>query len=397
MASRAVATQQQGGEVAQQQPTNPLLKFRGQLEQRANEFKMVLPTHIKPEQFQRTIVTAVQADPELLNADRQSLILACMKAAQDGLLPDKREAALVVYKESKNINGQWVEKKVVQYLPMVYGLRKKILQSREVTDIKASVVYRREYEEGHFLYEEGTESMLRHKPILDLSEEEASDANIVVAYSMATYKDGSKSYEVMRRFEIDKVRECSQTGATKDRKGRPRTPKGPWVDWYPEQAKKTVMRRHSKTLPQSGDIVAPIDVEERDDALYAASTAAALDHEPDAPAITSVPPTRDQVSYDPETGEVDEDTARALDAQTYAAAEGRADEQHGDQHDGTDEHPFAATAAQLIERANRAETVIDLGNVEAELGKHRDVAPEDLVATVDDAIAARRAALTGGK
>lgn len=78
-----------------------------------------------------------------------------------------------------------------------------------------------------------------------------------------------------------------------------------------------------------------------------------------------------------------------------AAAEGRDDDQHGEGF--TEPHPFAATAAALTDRATRAETVIDLNAVEAELGKHRDVAPEDLVATVDDAIAARRAALTGGK
>lgn len=370
MATNALATQTSGGAVAAQS-NNPIVKLRGQLEQRANEFKMVLPSHIKPEQFQRTIITAVQADPELLNADRQSLILACMKAAQDGLLPDKREAALVVYKENKNVNGQWIEKKVVQYLSMVYGLRKKILQSREVTDIKASVVYRREVMDGHFIYEEGTEAMLRHKPILDLSEEEADDSQIVAAYSMATYKDGTKSYEVMRRFEVDKVRECSQTGATKDRKGRPRTPKGPWVDWYPEQAKKTVMRRHSKTLPQSGDIVAPIDVEERDDALYAASTAAALDVEPDAPRL--VPPTPQEANagdppHDPETGEIDEEAARAADAEGFADMEGRTPEDQRGEGTTLESARAEIDAAELVADVNSRVTALIplLGDEDAE-------------------------------
>jgi recombination protein RecT len=300
---------------------NPLVSFNTQLSSRADQFKMVLPSHITPDKFQRTVLTAVQADPELLKADRQSLILACMKAAQDGLLPDKREAALVIFKENKKVNGQWESRLAVQYMPMVYGLRKKILQSGEITDITMKVVYRREVEEGHFIYEEGTEAMLRHKPMLDMSAEDASDANIIAAYSMATFKDGSKSYEVMRRFEIDKVRECSQTGATRDRKGQARSPSGPWVDWYAEQAKKTVGRRHSKTLPMSGDL---IDVEAQDDALYARSTQGVLGAEPER---TAVLPSRGQTPHDEDTGEIlDETTAQDLDREGLRQMDGQTDD-----------------------------------------------------------------------
>ncbi len=128
-----------------------IVKFRGQLEQRAGELKMVLPSHITPEKFQRTMLTAVQADPDLLSADRQSLILACMRAAQDGLLPDKREAAVVVFNENKKVDGNWIRRKIATYLPMVYGLRKKILQSGEVTALEVGIVYRKELESGDFV------------------------------------------------------------------------------------------------------------------------------------------------------------------------------------------------------------------------------------------------------
>lgn len=269
MATRELERPSQRGEVVASTPEERgLVAFNSQLVDRADEFRKVLPSHITPEKFQRTVITAVTQNPDLLNCDRRSLITACMKAAQDALLPDGREAALVKFNTRQKIDGEWKTVSLVQYMPMVYGLRKKILQSGEVSDIKPNVVYRREVDEGRFVYEEGSEAMLRHKPILDLSAEEAADDQIVAAYSMATYKDGSKSYEVMRRFEIDKVRECSQTGATRDRKGDARDPSGPWVDWFPEQSKKTVMRRHSKTLPMSGDI---LDVEAHDDYLAARS------------------------------------------------------------------------------------------------------------------------------
>jgi len=282
---------------------NPMVQFRSQLEQRTNEFKMVLPAHITPEKLQRTIITAVQSDPDLLTANRQSLMLACMKAAQDGLLPDKREAALVIFKQNTQVNGEWREVKLVQYMPMVYGLRKKILQSGDIADITAKVVYRREVEEGFFIYEEGTEAMLRHKPILiDARPEDVTDEMIVAAYSMATYKDGTKSYEVMRRFEIDQVREKSQTGALFDKRGKPRTPKGPWVDWFAEMAKKTVMRRHAKTLPMSGDI---LDVEALSESLAARSVTSVLTSVSEEPAVLTAPRRGDAaIHHDAETGEV---------------------------------------------------------------------------------------------
>ena len=264
---------------AQGESRAPLAILNNQLAKGADQFKMVLPQHITPEAFQRTILTAVQADPALLDADRQSLLLACMKCAQDGLLPDKREAAFVIFTTSKKEGTAWVRTATVQYMPMVYGLRKKILQSGVVKDITARVVYRCELESGAFVYEEGSEATLRHRPSMTLTEEQAADSEIIAAYSIATFADGTQSVEVMRRFEINKVRQASQTGAEGQEvkfgtdKGKPIAPKGPWVDWFPEQAKKTVMRRHSKTLPMSGDL---LDVEARDDEISARSVQAVL-------------------------------------------------------------------------------------------------------------------------
>ncbi len=403
-----------------------LAKFDTQINTVARQLSAALPAHISIEKFQRTLMAAVKADPELLRADRASLINACEKAALDGLLPDKREAALVIFKRNyKDAQGGWQQALEVQYMPMVYGLRKKILQSGEITDITAKVVYRREVAEGAFLYEEGTEAMLRHRPLIEMDEADVGDDMIVAAYSMATYKDGTKSYEVMRRFEIDKVRESSQTGATRDRKGQPRRPSGPWVDWFAEQAKKTVMRRHSKTLPMSGDI---IDIEGRE--LDAAQSAAAmLSVEPDRPVSL---PGRDELDaaqledqsatssgvpldVDPETGEVyerdergmsevDEATARALDANdgtlsqdNPTAAEGPADEQRGEAHteddvptwrkavDGIRGSIAAAKTAKAIEAIERDWTNRVMNGVD-------DAAT---VRAVDNEIKAKKRALRG--
>lgn len=328
----AIAQRENGGAV-QRMNDNPYDHLRFQLSKRADEFKMALPAHITPEKFQRTIMTAAQSNPDILKADRATLITSCMKSAQDGLLPDGREAALVTFNTRvKDAQGKWTSVKQVQYMPMVYGLRKKILQSGEVADIQTAVVYRQEIEAGLFIYEEGTERMLRHKPNLDPTFD-PSDDDIAAAYSVATLKDGTKTFEVMPRRDINKVRQASQTGALgkTDRQGNAIPPKGPWVDWFGEMARKTVMRRHSKTLPMSGDV---LDVEAKDEALYAASAKMVMASEEERGGV--ILPDRDQLGHDPETGEVidqggdDEETARQLDAQTEGWQEGPADEQRGE-------------------------------------------------------------------
>lgn len=121
MASNAVTARRADTE------NNPVAFFKAQLESRARDIQSALPAHIGPEKFQRTVMTAVAQNPDLLRADRQSLILACYKAAQDALLPDGREAALVTFNTRQKVDGQWQTVKQVQYMPMVYGLRKKIL------------------------------------------------------------------------------------------------------------------------------------------------------------------------------------------------------------------------------------------------------------------------------
>lgn len=70
-----------------------LAHIRNTLEKQKGEIAKALPEDIPAERFIRTALTAVQVNPDLLDADRQSLFIACMKAAQDGLLPDGARAS----------------------------------------------------------------------------------------------------------------------------------------------------------------------------------------------------------------------------------------------------------------------------------------------------------------
>lgn len=385
-----MATQLAPQDQGQARPANPLVVLRSELEARADEFRMVLPSHITPEKLQRTILTAVQANPDLLACDRRSFLTAAFKAAQDGLLPDGREAALVQFNTRQKIGGQWQSVKLAQYMPMVFGLRKKILQSGEITDIFASVVYRQEIEAGRFIYEEGTERMLRHKPLLD-PDFAPTDDDIALVYSVATFKDGSKSFEVMRRSEINKVREASQTGATFDRNGQPREAKGPWVDWFAEMAKKTVIRRHSKSLPMSGDIFADVEAADMDTA--ARSTVALLATPGGQP--QAIEDHSDEPPHDPETGEITDDAgqvdATATDDQPDATDAPLSNEEpETDEQTGLTKPEDEATADQIIAEVKAAGAVIDVNTIESRYRPELETMDADIASAVRTVIAARK-------
>lgn len=202
---------------------NPVAVIRQNLEVMAPQFKAALPAHVTVEKFSRVAMTAIQSNPQLQNADRASLFGAVVKLAQDGLLPDGREAALVVFGNK------------AQAMPMIAGILKKIRQSKEVSKISAQVVH----ENDHFKVVYGFDEDVEHSPPpLDQPR-----GKPIGAYATAVLKDGSRLLEVMSLEEIEKVRKVSRASGN-----------GPWVQWWGEMARKTVMRRLSKRLPMSTDL-----------------------------------------------------------------------------------------------------------------------------------------------
>jgi recombination protein RecT len=203
-------------------------ELKAELVQMTASFQAALPTSINAERFIRTIVTAVQMEPKLLAADRKSLFLACMKAAQDGLLLDGREAGLSVYNDRQN-GGQ-----TVAYLPMVGGILKKIRQSGEISSVRAHVVY----EGDEFEYELGDDERIVHRPSLT-----AQGGKIVAAYAIAKFKDGDIQREVMSSAQIKRIA-SKATGIGKRC----------WESDEGEMSKKTVIKRLGKRLPSSNDL-----------------------------------------------------------------------------------------------------------------------------------------------
>lgn len=207
--------------------------------QMGEQFRAALPAHITTEKFQRVLVTAVSTNMDLLNCDQRSLFAAAMKAAQVGLLPDGKEAALVAFKDK------------VQFMPMVAGVLKLIRNSGQLKSITAEVI--RENDEFELFVDENGKRF-RHAP------KWFSDRGKVIGvYAHAITTDGGVYIDVMSRDDVERIRSVSRS---RDR--------GPWVDWWDEMAKKTVIRRLAKYLPSSSDLDG---IEDDDLEPFAASVA----------------------------------------------------------------------------------------------------------------------------
>lgn len=204
-----------GQEIATRNPSVELAEWATG-EERIQQYAMALPDDVHREPFARALKTALISKPELLKADRASLYLAILNAAQLGLVPDGRQGAIVVYGDK------------AQFLTMIGGVRDTLAKYGWM--LQTSVVY----EADAFSFDEAAQRVMHVPPRL------GSDRGpIIGAYAQATHKDGRQMAEVMSLADIHLVR---------DKSGR----KNPaWSDKqsYPRMVEKTPGHRLAKKLP----------------------------------------------------------------------------------------------------------------------------------------------------
>jgi recombination protein RecT len=268
----------------------------------APQFATMLPPDVSPDKFREVALAAIRRMPGLVSCNRQSLFNALINAAQDGLMPDGREAAIVPRKGMAN------------YQPMVAGIYKKVKTSGSVATISANVVYDGEPFEVLL----GDDERIVHRR--DMSK--VADGNEAAVYAIATLKDGSKEREVMTWDQVMTVRQTSSTPND-----------GPWVTSPGEMARKTVVRRLAKRLPvlDQADEALQRTIG-RVDSLYSFGTPA-----PEAPQPPSSP--RDAINAQIPLKAVAASTTRADRVQDMSTTYDPADDPADDHHDPADVCP----------------------------------------------------------
>lgn len=325
---------------------SPVAVFRQTISQPAmrEQIRMALPNHIPVERFERVAVTAVQQNPDLLNpqkVERQSLFGALVKAAQDGLLPDGREGAIVPFRGK------------AQWMPMVAGIMAKVRRSGEIANWETAAVFEKDAFERLL----GDDQRIYHKPY-----EEGDPGQVVGAYSIVTFKDGSKSRDYMPRWRIEKAREQNPIGKNSLM----------WTKFYDEGAVKTVIRHHAKRLPMSTDVEALF---ERDESMTPAAG-----FTPQIAASNEAPPSR----LDAIESQIADDDIPHVEADEVIEEQADAIEQEITQTD-----PLAPALAKIAAAVSARE--IDAIDKDTEIDRSF-MSPEQ-VEKLDEALAKRRAEL----
>jgi len=188
-----------------------------------------LPPSVSLDRFTAVTISAINHNPDLLTADRQSFYNSVVKAAQDGLLPDGNDAVLNVYNTNVAPRGQpekWVRK--VQYQRMVGGIMK-LFEKAGIDAFAESV-----YENDEFqVWNDVDGQHYLHRPVKLGSPK----GERVGAYAIARRPGGrSPIIQVMDRDELDRARAASKS------------PGGPWKAWPERMEQKSALHRLKKRV-----------------------------------------------------------------------------------------------------------------------------------------------------
>jgi recombination protein RecT len=234
----------------QQRQLTPVQQMQQMIDKESvrNEIEAVLPKGITIDKFARIAKTAIANNPDLADSDPASLMNSLVRCAQDGLVPDGREAAMVTFDTKVKQGNQETRIKKAQYMPMVDGILKRARMSGEITVIAAKPVYQGD-EFDYWMDEEGEH--LNYRPQLRGAEDRGA---LQLVFAFARLANGELVVETMTRDEIEKVRKASKNSDS-----------GPWKDWYDRMALKAVLHRHARRLPNASEVM---ELTGRDSFMY---------------------------------------------------------------------------------------------------------------------------------
>lgn len=261
----------------------------------------LLPAGSTWEQLHATIATLLVQKPGILKCTIPSIIRGCMKAVYDGVRLDGVQAALVPSENTYGKGQNAFTKLEARYNIMIAGMRSQIIRGGLVDDVTATVVY-----EGEpYRVLRGSNPSIEHEEIL---ERRGPGKKIVAVYSMAWLKNGRFSFETMNDAQVLAVRELAMT-------------KNVWDKNDHEMYRKTVVRRHRKSLPGCTEI--------RDAEMEILFPHMSRQN-PEVAAIA--PPRPDRRDYQPaQVTDQSNNIFTSFDTKTGEVFEERQDQQDGDQ------------------------------------------------------------------
>src|SRR5262245_199402 len=198
-----------------------------------------------PQRLIRIAYNAIATNEDLLKCTHASILGGMMEALKLGVTlgGPMQEAWLIPFRNNKK--GTMEATFVVGY----QGYRNIIDRAGSVVDLHPHAVY----EGDDFDFEFGTRPFITHAPAWKRGLPQG--VRLIAVYAVAHLRKGGLQMEVMPRAEVDQHRARSRA---KD--------SGPWVTDYDSMALKTVIRKISKYLPKSSDLLArALDLDDKAD------------------------------------------------------------------------------------------------------------------------------------
>jgi len=193
--------------------------------------------------YLRWIITEFKTSPALYGCTMQSFCSCIVQAAQLGLAFGKLlgQVYFIPFRNSK--------KNVIECQLIIgyKGLLELARRSGEIKGIHVGVVHAGD----EFYYEFGLNPKLQHVP--------KDGTEITHVYAIAYLKNCFCQFDVMTKKEVDTIKQ-KVIGNVKN------TTFSPWVTYYEEMAKKTVLRKLLKILPASTSITSAISLDELSEA-----------------------------------------------------------------------------------------------------------------------------------
>lgn len=246
------------------------------VDQYRGDFTLVLPTHIKADQWIRVAQGVLRRDPKLAKvakANPGSLLSALLRCAHLGLEPGDTYHLVPFANEIVGITDYTGE------IELIY-------RAGAVIKVEAQVVHAKD----HFEYRPGDMDRPVHE-----ADWFADRGPMIGVYAYGVFESGAVSRVVlMGEAEIERVKLVSKTAHTKD---------SPWQQWPDRMWLKTAVKQLRKWVPSSAEY--------RSEVLR--SEAAVTQVTPDLPVLDLSDDEPygelDTPAADPETGEVIEATA----------------------------------------------------------------------------------------
>jgi recombination protein RecT len=214
----------------------PIDQFKTELKLMEPNFIPLLPANVPVEKFKAMVIAAVGGNPKLLECTRASLWRACIQGAELGLSLNPTTAEADILPVWSKANGN-----EAQFRPRYKGLMNLARRSGEVLTISATLVH----ENDRFEVIEGLRPNIIHVRA------NGDRGALTHAYCVWTLKGVPEpQFEVMDCAQIMKIK------ARTTSKKADGTIVGPWVNDEEEMWRKTVVKRATKYMPISVEILA---------------------------------------------------------------------------------------------------------------------------------------------